>query len=74
VDTTGAGDAVAAGMLSHWLNTGQDPDSLQESLVWGVACASITISGIGLRAIRSATRIQLEERVEEVMECLRRES
>jgi sugar/nucleoside kinase (ribokinase family) len=71
VDTTGAGDAVAAGMLAHWLVAGSDPEGLLESLVWGVACASITISDIGLRAIAAATREQLEERVEEVKTCLR---
>ncbi len=74
VDTTGAGDAIAAGTLAHWLQAGADPRELQESLVWGVACASITISDIGLRAIRAATRSQLDERVKEVKECLRRES
>jgi hypothetical protein len=74
VDTTGAGDAVAAGTLAHWLVAGGEPSRLQESLVWGVACASITISDIGLRAIAAATRDQLEETVEEVKQCLRRES
>ena len=70
VDTTGAGDAVAAGMLAHWLAAGGRPDQLLESLVWGIACASITISDIGLRAIATATREQLEERVEEVKRSL----
>lgn len=74
VDTTGAGDAVAAGMLAHWLSSGGSLESLRDSLVWGVACASITIEDVGLRAIARATRAQLESRVEEVMEWLRRES
>lgn len=74
VDTTGAGDAVAAGTLARWLQSGADPGTLEEALVWGVACASIAISDVGLRAIRAATRDDLEERVEEVNECLRRES
>jgi len=74
VDTTGAGDAIAAGMMAHWIAAGADPELLQESLVWGVACASITISDIGLRAIAAATREQLHDRVEEVDRCLRRES
>jgi hypothetical protein len=71
VDTTGAGDAIAAGMLAHWLTTGGEAGGLEDSLVWGVACASITISDIGVRAIRAATREQLDERVEEVRECIR---
>jgi cytidine kinase len=74
VDTTGAGDAVAAGMLAHWLLGGAEADQLQESLVWGVACASITISDIGLRGIGAASREQLDERVAEVRQCLRQES
>jgi sugar/nucleoside kinase (ribokinase family) len=71
VDTTGAGDAVAAGMLARWAERGGTPEALEEALAWGVACASITISDIGLRAIAAATREELEERVEEVMECMR---
>ncbi len=74
VDTTGAGDAVAAGMLAHWLTADGDPSALHESLVWGVACASLTISEIGLRGIAAATREDLDERVQEVTECLRRAS
>lgn len=74
VDTTGAGDAAAAGILAHWLTSGGDPHALHESLVWGVACASITIEDVGLRSIARATPAQLEARVEEVKECLRRES
>jgi hypothetical protein len=74
VDTTGGGDAVAAGMLARWLSTGAKPDGFAEALTWGVACASLTIEGVGLRAIASATRAQLEERVAEVKECMKRAS
>ncbi len=74
VDTTGAGDAVAGGMLARWLTAGAEASQLQEALVWGIACASLTISAIGLRGIAAATREQLDERIEEVRDCLRRES
>ena len=74
VDTTGAGDAVAAGMLGHWMTAGGNPNELLESLVWGVAAASLTISDVGLRGIAAATREQLAERVLEVKESLRHES
>jgi len=74
VDTTGAGDATAAGMLAHWLVSGKRSSAIREALVWGVACASITIEDIGLRSIARATRAQLDSRVEEVMECLPGES
>lgn len=71
VDTTGAGDALAAGMLARWLTTGGQPDGLVDALAYGVACASLTIEDIGLRSIAKATREQLEDRVGEVSECMR---
>jgi sugar/nucleoside kinase (ribokinase family) len=74
VDTTGAGDALAGGMLARWLTTGGQPSGLQDALVWGVACASITISSVGVKGIAKATQAELGERVAEVEECLRRES
>lgn len=74
VDTTGAGDAVAGGMLSRWLTTGGQPNGLQDALVWGVACASLAISDVGIRGLAEATGELLAERVVEVEECLLRES
>jgi sugar/nucleoside kinase (ribokinase family) len=74
VDTTGAGDAVAGGMLARWLSTGGLPGGLQDALVWGAACASITISSIGVKGIAKATRKQLAARVAEVVEWMHRES
>ncbi|HUE67048.1 MAG TPA: PfkB family carbohydrate kinase [Candidatus Acidoferrum sp.] len=73
-DTTGAGDAVAAGMLARWLSTGAQRSGLQDALVCGVACASLTIESIGIRGIASATPALLEERTAEVWECIKRES
>jgi cytidine kinase len=74
VDTTGAGDALAGGMLARWLSTGGLRNGLQDALVWGVACASITIASIGVKGLARATRKQLDERVAEVEEWRRRES
>ena len=71
VDTTGAGDAIAAGMLAHWLVSGGSREDLHESLMWGVACASIAIENIGVRAIAAATREKLEERVMETQRLAR---
>ena len=73
VDTTGAGDAMAGGMLARWFSTGGLRRGLQDALVWGVACASITVSAIGVKGIARATRKELDERVAEVEECLSRE-
>jgi sugar/nucleoside kinase (ribokinase family) len=74
VDTTGAGDALAGGMLARWMSTGGLRSGLQDALVWGVAAASITVSSIGVKGIAKATRKELDERVAEVEESLRRES
>jgi sugar/nucleoside kinase (ribokinase family) len=73
-DTTGAGDAVAGGMLARWLSTGADRSGLLDALVCGVACASLTIESIGTKGISTATPKLLEERMAEVMECLHRAS
>lgn len=73
-DTTGAGDAVAGGMLARWLSTGGERGGLQDGLICGVACASLTIESIGVRGIATATPKLLEDRIAEVRECLRRES
>jgi sugar/nucleoside kinase (ribokinase family) len=73
-DTTGAGDAVAGGMMARWLTTGGQRSGLQDALICGVACASLTVESIGVRGIATATPKLLEERIAEVTECLRRES
>jgi sugar/nucleoside kinase (ribokinase family) len=71
VDTTGAGDAFAGGLLARWLTTGGQPGGLQDALVWGVACASITIGSIGVKGIAKATPKELAERVVEIEKSLR---
>ena len=73
-DTTGAGDAVAGGMLARWLSTGAQRTGLQDALVCGVACASLTIESIGTRGIASATPALLDRRMAEVWECMKPES
>jgi len=74
LDTTGAGDAVAGGMLARWISTGAERGGLLDALACGVACASLTIESIGVRGIATATQGLLEERMAEVMECLQRGS
>ncbi|HYM96508.1 MAG TPA: PfkB family carbohydrate kinase, partial [Candidatus Sulfotelmatobacter sp.] len=74
IDTTGAGDAVAGGMLARWLSTGGERGGLMDALACGVACASLAIESIGIRGIATATPALLEERLAEVNECQRRES
>jgi sugar/nucleoside kinase (ribokinase family) len=66
VDTTGAGDTLAGGLLARWRVTGGRPEGLRDALRWGVACASLAIEDVGLRAIARATPEALAERVVEV--------
>ncbi len=74
LDTTGAGDAMAGGVLARWLSTGAQRSGLLDALACGVACASLSIESIGTRGIATATPSLLERRFEEVMERLRRAS
>jgi sugar/nucleoside kinase (ribokinase family) len=73
-DTTGAGDALAGGMLARWLTTGGQRGGLQDAIVCGVACASLTIEGVGIRGIAKATPQMLEHRMEEVWASIKQES
>lgn len=74
LDTTGAGDALAGGMLARWLSTGAERGGLLDALACGVACASLTIESIGIRGIATANRPLLDRRLGEVMECLKHAS
>lgn len=74
VDTTGAGDAIAAGMLAHWVTQGGARRDLRDSLMWGVACASLAIEDVGVRKIATATREDLDRRVAEVRETAQRDT
>jgi sugar/nucleoside kinase (ribokinase family) len=66
VDTTGAGDTLAGGMLARWRATGGRPQGLREAMRWGVACASLAIEAVGVRGIARATPGSLAERLREV--------
>jgi len=70
-DTTGAGDALAGGMLARWLTTGAQRAGLQDAMVCGVACASLTIESIGVRGIAGATPQLLEDRMDDIWQALR---
>lgn len=63
LDTTGAGDSLAGGLLARWSVIGGRPDGLADALRWGVAAASLAIEDVGIRALVKATPADLEERV-----------
>jgi sugar/nucleoside kinase (ribokinase family) len=68
VDVTGAGDALAGGMLAAWLESGGKPAGLRGALAHGIACASLAISAVGLRGLAEATPADLAERVGEALD------
>jgi sugar/nucleoside kinase (ribokinase family) len=67
VDVTGAGDALAGGMLAAWLEAGGQRDALRKALAHGIACASLAISAVGLRGLAEATPGDLADRVAEAL-------
>jgi sugar/nucleoside kinase (ribokinase family) len=67
VDVTGAGDALAGGMLAAWLESGGQPEGLRAALAHGIACASLTIAAVGLRGLAVATPADLAARVAEAL-------
>jgi sugar/nucleoside kinase (ribokinase family) len=50
-DTTGAGDALAGGMLARWHRLEGNPAGLAEAVERGVERASLAISDVGIRAL-----------------------
>lgn len=56
VDTTGAGDALAGGMLAYWMLASGSRGALRQALETGADLAALAISDIGARALaRPAT-------------------
>ena len=74
IDTTGAGDALAGGMLARWLSTGGQRGGLQDALMWGVACASITVTAVGVKGIARATLQDVQARVKDLEAFIQRAS
>lgn len=66
VDVTGAGDALAGGMLGRWLALGGGAEGVRDALIHGAACASIAIADIGVRSLAEARPEDVEERVAEL--------
>lgn len=67
LDTTGAGDALAGGMLARWLSLGGGLAKLGEALAYGVACASLAIEEIGVARLLRARPEEVAGRAAEVL-------
>jgi sugar/nucleoside kinase (ribokinase family) len=63
IDTTGAGDTFAGGMIGHLARTGDlSTDNLVRAAGMGTVLASFTVEGLGVHALAAATPRQVQER------------
>jgi sugar/nucleoside kinase (ribokinase family) len=63
VDTTGAGDTFAGGMIGHLAATGDlSAENLVRAAGLGSVLASFSVEGLGVRALAAATPEQVQER------------
>jgi sugar/nucleoside kinase (ribokinase family) len=65
VDPTGAGDSFAGGILGY-LASDHDvpPGRLRRAMAYGTVVASLTVEGFGLDRLKTATRKDIDDRLE----------
>jgi len=72
VDTTGAGDTFAGGFLGYLAESGDLSErALRTAVLYGAAVASFTVADFSLNRLKSVTRAEVEERVEELRDFVR---
>lgn len=72
VDTTGAGDSFAGGVLGYLAERNDFSETtMRNALLYGTAVASFTVSDFSLRRLQKLTREEVERRVEELREFVR---
>jgi cytidine kinase len=65
VDPTGAGDSFAGGILGYLASDhDQPPGQLRRAMAYGTVVASLTVEGFGLDRLRTATRQEIDKRLE----------
>lgn len=65
VDPTGAGDSFAGGLLGYLASDDTPPPGrLRRAMAYGTVLASLTVEGFGLERLQSATRAEIDERLE----------
>ncbi len=65
IDTTGAGDTFAGGVIGHLASTGDlSDDNLMRAAAVGTVLASFCVEELGVKGLAAATREDLEERYE----------
>jgi sugar/nucleoside kinase (ribokinase family) len=70
VDTTGAGDTFAGGMIGHLARTGDlSTENLIRAAGIGAVLASITVEGLGVTALAHASLEEVQERYHVLGKC-----
>ncbi len=71
-DPTGAGDSFAGGLLGYLAEQGRDDvDTLRRALVHGTVGASFAIEDFSLGRVKTLTRAQIGQRVDQFVNMLR---
>ena len=66
-DPTGAGDSFAGGFMGYLASVGKtDFDELKKAVAYGTAVASFTIEDFSLNRLKTATRSDIDQRVEKL--------
>lgn len=72
VDTTGAGDSFAGGVLGYLAEQNDFSEmTMRNALLYGTAVASFAVSEFSLRCLQKLTREEIEQRVKELRELMR---
>ncbi len=71
IDTTGAGDSFAGGMMGYLAETGKtDPATLKQALAFGTVTASFTVEDFSLDRLKTIERADIDRRMTEYRQML----
>ncbi len=70
-DPTGAGDSFAGGVMGYLAQAGEvTPARLRRAVAYGAVLASFNVEGFGIERMRTLTREEVEERMDEFRRIL----
>lgn len=72
VDPTGAGDSFAGGLMGALAEADDlSMENLRRAMAYGTVCASMTVGAFSTEALAQASRVEIEERYQELRDFLR---
>jgi len=72
VDPTGAGDSFAGGLMGALAEADDlGMENLRRAMAYGTVCASMTVGAFSTEALAQASRVEIEERYQELRDFLR---